>query len=81
MVISYIKNLSIIVTISILSACTSSTTNRQNRNQIETPRELYGALFTDVLNNDSLFGTNKLFGDSKDFMDCTQKHCSLWIME
>lgn len=73
MTISYIKSLSIIITILIASACMPSTTSTQNENQIETPRELYGALFTDVLNNDSLFGKHKFFGDSKDFMDCTPK--------
>ena len=38
------------------------------------PEELYGELFFDVMSIDELFGTDRLFNDSKDFVDCIPKY-------
>ncbi len=38
------------------------------------PEELYGKLFYDVMSIDELFGKDKLFNDSKDFVDCIPKY-------
>lgn len=45
----------------------------EDRPSVVSPEELWGQLFYDVLENDSLFGTGRLFADSKDFMDCAPK--------
>ena len=38
------------------------------------PEELYGELFFDVMSIDELFGADRLFNDSKDFVDCIPKY-------
>ena len=54
----------------LLVACTEE----QKKMNIETPaQELYGQLFTDVMSCDDLFGEDKLFADSKAFLDLIPK--------
>ncbi len=54
----------------LLVACTEE----QKKKDIETPaQELYGQLFTDVMSCDDLFGEDKLFADSKAFLDLIPK--------
>lgn len=55
--------------------------NIKETSSINPPKELFGDMFLDVLNNDSLFGAGKLFADSKDFMDCTPKKDMKKILE
>lgn len=40
---------------------------------LQSPETMYGQLFYDVMQTDSLFGPGRLFADSKDFLDCTPK--------
>ena len=54
----------------LLVACTEE----QKKMNIDTPaQELYGQLFTDVMSCDDLFGEDKLFADSKAFLDLIPK--------
>lgn len=69
-----IKNLIIIAIISMMGACSQSRQQAIKENcALTPPQDLYGSLFQDILMNDSLFGTDRLFADSKDFLDCTPK--------
>lgn len=43
--------------------------NQQGNWQPQPPKEKYGALFTQILLNDSLFGPGRYFVESKDFLD------------
>ena len=45
------------------------------------PEELYGELFFDVMSIDQLFGEDRLFNDSKDFVDCIPKYEIGFILE
>lgn len=47
---------------------------KANINSLQLPNEQYGELFEDILSNDGLFGSGKLFNDSKDFLDATPKY-------
>lgn len=70
----FIKSGFILVLALIISACSSrNNNNNEECHSINSPKMLFGQLFYDILENDSLFGTNRLFADSKDFMDCTPK--------
>ncbi len=40
---------------------------------LQSPEAMYGQLFYDVMQTDSLFGPGRLFADSKEFLDCTPK--------
>lgn len=67
------KTLYISVLALIATACGGTQKNVEDTMTVTTPKELFGQLFYDVLENDSLFGPGKIFADSKDFMDCAPK--------
>lgn len=67
------KTLYISVLALIATACGGTQKNVEDTMIVTTPKELFGQLFYDVLENDSLFGHGKIFADSKDFMDCAPK--------
>lgn len=67
------KTLYISVLALIATACGGTQKNVEDTMTVTTPKELFGQLFYDVLENDSLFGPGKIFADSKDFMDSAPK--------
>lgn len=75
------KNLLSKASLTIIAALLLASCNNKNNSDMSSsesssvipPKELFGKMFYDVLENDSLFGEGKLFADSKDFMDCTPK--------
>lgn len=65
----------------LLLNCTDKRIASKSEIKILPPEELYGQLFYDVMSRDELFGKDKLFNDSKDFVDCIPQYEIETILE